>query len=126
MLLDLQSLRATVAFAIALQTLGCGFSLPFVGMIADRFGAARVLAVGGLLHAGLALIAQATIAANLPFDGGSEEKPMFRNGLLAGSFQRGRIGHCRAPLAGRCLPATGVAAGHRFFRVRAMLIPLAN
>lgn len=71
MTLDLQWPRATFAFAIALQNLVWGFSQPLVGMIADRFGAGRVLAVGGLLYAaGLALMAQATTGLELALSTG--------------------------------------------------------
>ncbi len=39
------------SFAMALQTLVWGFSQPFWGNIADRFGAGRVVGIGGLLYA---------------------------------------------------------------------------
>lgn len=71
MTLDLQWTRATFAFAIALQNLVWGFSQPFVGMVADRFGAGRVLVAGGLLYAaGLALMAQSTTGFELAFSAG--------------------------------------------------------
>jgi MFS family permease len=44
--------RETFAFALALQNLLWGASQPFVGMIADRMGAGRVLVVGAVLYAG--------------------------------------------------------------------------
>jgi MFS family permease len=47
--------RENFAFAIAIQNLAWGFSGIFAGMVADRFGAFRVLIVGSLLYgAGLA------------------------------------------------------------------------
>ena len=50
--------RESFAFALAVQNLVWGLAGPFTGMIADRFGALRVLFVGGLLYAlGLALMA---------------------------------------------------------------------
>jgi predicted MFS family arabinose efflux permease len=50
--------RESFAFAIAVQNLAWGLAGPVTGMIADRFGAFRVLVVGGLLYAaGLALMA---------------------------------------------------------------------
>lgn len=50
--------RETFAFAIALQNLIWGAAQPFTGMIADRFGAGRVVVAGGILYAlGLALMA---------------------------------------------------------------------
>jgi len=49
--------RETFSFAIALSNLLWGATQPFVGMIADRFGAVKVVAVGALLYvAGLALM----------------------------------------------------------------------
>lgn len=57
MTLDLGWNRETFAFAIALQNLVYGLAQPFTGMIADKFGAARVLIVGTLLYAiGLVLM----------------------------------------------------------------------
>lgn len=71
MTLDLQWSRATFAFAIALQNLVWGFSQPFVGMVADRFGAGRVLAAGTLLYAsGLALMAQSETGMELALSAG--------------------------------------------------------
>jgi len=50
--------RETFAFALALQNLVWGVAQPFAGMIADKFGAARVIATAGLLYLlGLALMA---------------------------------------------------------------------
>lgn len=71
MTLDLQWTRATFAFAIALQNLVWGFSQPFVGMVADRFGAGRVLVAGGFLYAlGLSLMAQSTTGIELALSAG--------------------------------------------------------
>jgi MFS family permease len=53
--------RETFALAIAIQNLVWGVAQPFVGMIADKFGTARVLTGGALLYAlGLALMSQTT------------------------------------------------------------------
>jgi len=50
--------RETFAFALALQNLVWGLGLPVAGMLADKFGPVRVLAVGGILYgAGVALTA---------------------------------------------------------------------
>jgi MFS family permease len=50
--------RETFAFALALQNLIWGVAQPFAGMIADKFGAARVIAAAGVLYMlGLALMA---------------------------------------------------------------------
>jgi predicted MFS family arabinose efflux permease len=43
--------RETFAFAIAIQNIVWGFSGIFAGMVADRFGAFRVIVVGALLYA---------------------------------------------------------------------------
>ncbi|MGO1425252.1 MAG: MFS transporter, partial [Halomonas sp.] len=43
--------RGVFAFALALQNLVWGISQPFTGALADRFGAARIIVVGGLLYA---------------------------------------------------------------------------
>jgi predicted MFS family arabinose efflux permease len=52
--------RETFAFAIAIQNLAWGVSGIFVGMLADRFGAFRVIVVGAVLYAlGLAGMAHA-------------------------------------------------------------------
>ena len=53
--------RETFSFAIAMQNLVWGLAMPFAGAIADRHGAGRVIAAGGLLYAiGLYLMGQAT------------------------------------------------------------------
>ena len=44
--------RETFAFALALQNLLWGATQPFAGMLADRYGAVRVLLVGVVLYAG--------------------------------------------------------------------------
>jgi predicted MFS family arabinose efflux permease len=50
--------RETFALAIAVQNLAWGLAGPFAGMLADRFGAFRVLLAGGLFYAsGLVLMA---------------------------------------------------------------------
>lgn len=43
--------RETFAFSIALQNLVWGVSQPFVGMLADRFGAKQMIALGAVLYA---------------------------------------------------------------------------
>jgi sugar phosphate permease len=54
--------REAFSFAIAVQNLAWGIAGPFAGMVADRFGALRVLVDGGLLYA-LGLVLMATSAA---------------------------------------------------------------
>ncbi|HEX2726125.1 MAG TPA: MFS transporter [Beijerinckiaceae bacterium] len=53
--------RDLFSLAIAIQNLLWGLGQPFAGAIADRFGARKVLCVGGLLYAlGLVVMAHAT------------------------------------------------------------------
>ncbi len=72
--------RETFAFALAVQNLAWGLAGPFAGALADRFGAFRVLLVGGLLYA-LGLVVMASASAGLAFLGGT--------GLLLGMAQAG-------------------------------------
>ena len=61
MTMDLGWGRQTFAFAIAIQSLVYGIAQPFTGMIADRFGAGRVMAGGASLYTlGLVLMADST------------------------------------------------------------------
>ena len=63
--------RETFALAIAIQNLVWGIGQPFVGILADKFGTARVLIGGGLLYAlGLALMAYTTDPIVLQLTGG--------------------------------------------------------
>ena len=53
--------RETFAFAIAIQNIAWGVAGPLAGMVADRFGAWRVLVVGALFYAaGLVAMGLAT------------------------------------------------------------------
>jgi len=61
MTLDLGWNRQTFALAIAIQNLVYGLAQPFTGMIADKFGAARVLIAGTVFYAiGLVLMSLST------------------------------------------------------------------
>ncbi len=61
MTIDLGWSRETFAIAIAIQNLVYGFVTPLTGMIADKWGTARVLVVGALLYAlGIASMAYST------------------------------------------------------------------
>jgi len=61
MTLDLNWSRETFALAIAIQNLVYGFATPLTGMIADKWGTARVLIVGALLYAlGIVMMAYST------------------------------------------------------------------
>lgn len=57
--------REIFAFAIALQSLVWGISTPLFGFLSDRYGPAKVVAVGGALYAGgLFVMSQATQPAD--------------------------------------------------------------
>lgn len=72
--------RETFAFALAIQNIAWGLAAPIAGMIADRYGAYRVLVVGGLLYSvGLVLMALST--SGMAFTGSA--------GLLIGMAQAG-------------------------------------
>ena len=63
--------RETFAFAMAIQNLAWGVAQPLTGMVADRFGAARVIAAGLVLYAlGLAGMACATTPAAFVWSAG--------------------------------------------------------
>lgn len=63
--------REAFGFAIAMQNLVWGFAQPFTGMVADRFGSARVIAVGTLLYlAGLVLMSMAATPMQLTLSAG--------------------------------------------------------
>ena len=72
--------RETFAFAMAVQNLAWGVAGPFAGMLADRFGALRVLVAGALLYA-LGLVLMALSTSGLAFTGSA--------GLLIGMAQSG-------------------------------------
>src|SRR5450830_2107143 len=58
--------RETIAFAIAIQNLVWGFTGIFAGMLADRFGAFKVIVAGAVLYA-LGLVGMATATTPLIF-----------------------------------------------------------
>jgi len=59
--------REAFSFAIALQNLVWGCAMPFMGAVADRYGAGRVLAAGGLAY-GSGLIAMGHSTTPLGFE----------------------------------------------------------
>jgi MFS family permease len=64
--------RDVFAFALALQNLLWGIGQPIAGIIADRYGAARVFCAGGLMFAaGLALMPHATSPILLDISAGA-------------------------------------------------------
>ena len=68
---DLGMSRQTFSFAIAIQNLFYGLGQPFSGMIADRFGTARVLVAGAVVYAlGLVLMAYSTTGWELALSAG--------------------------------------------------------
>jgi MFS family permease len=72
--------RETFAFAIAIQNIAWGVAGPFAGVLADRFGAFRVLVAGAVLYA-LGLVGMAASTSGLGFTGST--------GLLLGMAQSG-------------------------------------
>lgn len=63
--------RETFSFAMAIQNLVWGLATPVAGMIADRWGAGRVLFVGALLYAaGVMLMPLAATGLQLTLTGG--------------------------------------------------------
>ena len=69
--MDLGMGRETFATAIAIQNLVYGAAQPFTGMIADKYGTARVLIAGTLIYAlGLVLMSMATTAWELNLSAG--------------------------------------------------------
>jgi MFS family permease len=72
--------RETFAFALAIQNLAWGIAGPFAGMLADRFGAFRVLIAGSLLYAG-GLVLMGLATSGLAFTGSA--------GLILGLAQSG-------------------------------------
>jgi MFS family permease len=88
--------RATFAFALAIQNLVWGVSGIFAGMLADRFGAFKVIAAGAVLYAlGLAGMAY----ANTPLLFG------LSTGVLIGIAQSGTTYAVIYGVIGRQIPA---------------------
>ncbi len=63
--------RETFALAMAVQNLLWGLAQPFAGIVADKYGSARVIAVGGLVYGlGVYLMSRTTSGADLMWSGG--------------------------------------------------------
>lgn len=114
--------RQTFAFAMAVQNLSWGLAGPIAGMLADRYGAFRVLMGGSLLYAGgLVLMSQATTG------------PAFiaSTGLLIGMAQSGTTYAVVYGVIGRQIDpmkrswAMGVAAAAGSFG-QFLMVPVEN
>ena len=88
--------RQTFAFAIAVQNLSWGVFGIFAGMVADRFGAFRVIIVGAVLYA-LGLIGMALSPTGLLFT--------LTAGVLIGAAQAGTTYAVIYGVIGRNIPA---------------------
>ena len=88
--------RETFAFAIAIQNLSWGVFGIFAGMVADRFGAFRVIVVGALLYA-LGLVGMALSPTGLLFS--------LTAGVLIGAAQAGTTYAVIYGVIGRNIPA---------------------
>jgi len=68
---DLGMARQTLAFALAAQNLVYGIAQPFAGMLADKFGATRVMLGGTVLYvSGLVLMSGSTTGIEFTFSAG--------------------------------------------------------
>jgi MFS family permease len=110
--------REVFAFAIALQNLIWGLAQPFTGALADRFGAARVVLIGGVLYAlGLVLMGLADSPWSLSLSAG----------LLIGIGLSGTSFSVILGVVGRAVPAEkrsmgmGIASAAGSFGQFAML-----
>lgn len=72
--------RETFAFALAIQNLAWGLAGPLAGMLADKYGAFRVLLAGSVLYA-LGLVTMGLATSGLAFTGSA--------GVLLGMAQAG-------------------------------------
>ena len=88
--------RETFAFALAIQNLAWGVLGIFAGMVADRFGAFRVVVVGALLYA-LGLVGMALSTTGLMFT--------LTAGVLIGAAQAGTTYAVIYGVIGRNIPA---------------------
>ncbi|MDH4874529.1 MFS transporter [Pseudomonas sp. BN515] len=110
--------REVFAFAIALQNLIWGLAQPFTGALADRFGAAKTVIVGGVLYAlGLVLMGFSDSALSLSVSAGL----LIGIGLSGTSFSviLGVVGRA-VPMEKRSM-AMGIAAAAGSFGQFAML-----
>jgi MFS family permease len=114
--------RESFAFAAGLQTLVWGLMQPLTGWVADRFGTARVIAVGCLLYAaGLAIESVATSPGALALGAGV----VIGAALSATTFATVYGGLARIVAPDRRGLAQGLAGGIGGF-VQFLLVPLAQ
>lgn len=114
--------REAFAFAAGLQTLVWGLLQPFTGWVADRFGTARVIALGCLVYAaGLAVEAMAPTAGVLALGAGV----VIGAGLSATTFATVYGGLARIVPPERRGFAQGVAGGIGGL-VQFILVPMAQ
>ena len=112
--------RETFAFAIAVQNLAWGVFGVFAGMLADRFGAFRVLIIGAVLY-GLGLAGMALAPSALVF--------ALTAGVLIGAAQAGTTYAVVYGVIGRQIPADkrswamGVAAAAGSFG-QCLMVPV--
>ncbi len=110
--------RETFALAIAVQNLVWGATQPFVGMISDKFGAARVVMAGAALYA-LGLVAMANSHSPFVF--------VLTSGVLLGIGLSGVTFSVISGVLGRTFPpekrsmALGISAAAGSFGQFAML-----
>lgn len=110
--------RETFALAMAVQNLAWGVTQPFAGLLADKYGTARIVVIGALLYvAGLFAMAHAVTPAML----------VLVSGLLLGVGLSGLTFSIMAGVLGRSFPpeqrsmALGVSAAMGSFGQFAML-----
>jgi len=114
--------RETFSFALAVQNISWGIAGPIAGMVADRFGAFKVLIAGGLLYS-LGLVLMAVSTSGLAFTGSA--------GLLLGIAQSGTTYAIVYGVIGRNIApekrswAMGVAAAAGSFG-QFLMVPVEN
>jgi len=110
--------REVFALALAVQNLTWGITQPFTGMIADRYGSARVMVVGCLLYAA-GLVAMSFAVSPLVF--------VLTGGVLIGAGQSGVTYSVVSGVLGRTFPpekrsmVLGISAAAGSFGQFAML-----
>jgi predicted MFS family arabinose efflux permease len=110
--------REVFALALAVQNLAWGFTQPFTGMIADRYGSAKVMVAGALMYT-IGLVAMSFATTPLVF--------VLTAGVLIGAGQSGVTYSVVSGVLGRRYPpekrsmALGISAAAGSFGQFAML-----